>query len=282
MQIFERSSVIDELLNRLDIPRVSFRSSPEPGIGPCEPGYFLKEKTRRKEQEAAAKIKLDGLGDVELLELSESPEALDGFARDCRLLEEPAWYSGGFNIGHRKPDYEYWAELDYWTLEEATCLSIGFKPEKMPVENPEIPGPRGPIDFYWERLEVVKRASIWIGREDGKIEPNVFLKWVINKKFEIPQEMSRLSGSEAPNERPAMLENVDARLHDSALKVILGLLAVNYYLQLGIKDNEAGKDIATGLADLGLSLDRKTIKSVLMKVIKSKNRFLEEQSKRDT
>ena len=56
-----------------------------------------------------------------------------------------------------------------------------------------------------------------------------------------------------------MLGSVDARLYESALKIVLGLLAQEYGYRGGTISTDIKRDVDSGLVELGLSIDRKTL-----------------------
>ncbi len=78
-----------------------------------------------------------------------------------------------------------------------------------------------------------------------------------------------------------MIKTVDARDYDSALKVILGLLAGSAGDDAGEISKQTRDDLQLGLEKIGLSLDPKTQKKVLAEATKAWPRFLENQARRD-
>lgn len=130
MEIFNREKVIENLLFSLDIPRFELIYDREKGIGPYDPDFFNKSQASRQALEQLAKNALNVLSDEDLWELSGTPGQIDIFAIEHSLFDRPPWYAGGFGVRAYKADYGYWANMDFWTLEEATCLSLGFEPER--------------------------------------------------------------------------------------------------------------------------------------------------------
>ena len=280
MNIFKRDEAIKSLLDLLDIPRLIFHCETYDSIGPNDPNFFNRYEIRRREREKAARAFLENAADEDLWELSETPGSLRSFELEHALFDPPPWYAGGFGVEISKADFAYWAKMDFWSLEEATCLSIGFKPKKMP-EKTKFGPPGNALDFYHGRTELFKRADFYHAQSQDQIKPRAFVEWALKKEIEIPKELELAVIENGEIKRPAMLGTVDARKHDSALKVILGLIANEY----GYRDGKVEKDIKqatmAGLARLGLNIDRKTLNCLFDEVVKSANRFHSEQEKRD-
>ncbi len=232
MHLFDRNQVIKDLLYQMDIPRLLYPDDTFDSIGPHDPEYFSRYAARRRDSETDAINALDAATNEELWELSETPGCLRSFEVKFLLFDPPPWYAGGFGVEYRKADFGYWAKMDFWTLEEATCLSIGFKPESMP-KKPVLPSPRSTLVFFYERFELFRRADLRNGKSPDQIEPREFVAWVLEKEIEIPKELERILGGQSQNRRPAMLKTVDVRKYDSALKVLLGLISNEYSYHSG-------------------------------------------------
>jgi len=280
MEFFKREEAIKSLLNLLDIPRFIFPYETYDSIGPSAPDFFSKYEDRRKSREKGAKDFLENATDEELWELSETPSSLRSFELTHYLFAPPPWYAGGFGVIAHRADFVYWAKMDFWTLEEATCLSIGFKPESMP-EKPNFMSPYEAIDFYHKRNELFNRAGFNSAESRDRIKPLEFVEWTLKNKIEIPKELELAIIGKGEVNRPAMLRTVDARKYDSALKVILGLIANEYGYRSGIVEQDIKKATMSGLVDLGLNIDRKTLNRLFEEVVKTTDRFRQEQLKRD-
>ena len=218
--------------------------------------------------------------DEDLLELCDA-DRLDSFAIAYSLFEPPPWYAGGFGVCVYKPDYEYWAKMDFWTLEEAACLSLGFQPEKMPRYRDRPSLPYQAVDFFRGRVSLIQRAPFSTKFDHDRVSPAAFVGWAENKLLEIPAELIQAVKADKEPHRPKMLNSVDKRQYDSALKVILGLLSSQFGYREGEVTPEMKSDIVSGLDELGLNLDRKTLIKTLNESQASRKRFEKEQKKRD-
>jgi len=281
LHLFKRDKVIAQLLDSLDIPRFILMYEVENCIGPSDPDFFVKYETRRLEQEKIAKAALENSTDKELWELSEIPDLLKSFSLKYYLFDPPPWYAGGFGVRFYKADYDYWSKMDYWTLEEAACLSVGLKPESIHEITLRYTSPYEAVRFFNRRVEQIKRADFLEIDGQDKIKPREFFEWIRKKGIEIPSELDQAFSNVAQVNRPAMLAAVDARKYDSAIKIILGLLSSEYGYRTGNIDSDIKKATMSGLAELGLSLDRKTLNRCFEEAVKSANRFRSEQEKRD-
>jgi hypothetical protein len=103
----------------------------------------------------------------------------------------------------------------------------------------------------------------------------------VGKGLEIPPELINAVSERTSTKRPAMLGSVDARQYESALKIILGLLAQEYGYRGGTISTEIKRDVDLGLSELGLSIDRKTLTKVLNEGTKSLVDLQKDQHERD-
>lgn len=280
MMIFKREEVIKRLLDYLDIPRFPYFHTVEQGIGPYDPEVFDKAYEIRKLNELTAIRKIDELTDEELFEILE--DSIESFGRQCSLFDPLPWYAGGFGVKSHAADFDYWAKMDFWTLEESACLSIGFGPERILGAHPHRLSRFESINFYWDRTELIQRASFRDAAHPDRIKPSSFIAWAVGKNLEMPAELVSAVNQQTPSRRPAMLGSVDARLYESALKIVLGLLAQEYGYRGGTISTDIKRDVDSGLGELGLSIDRKTLTKVLNEVAKSLPELQEAQHRRDS
>ena len=282
MELFKRDKVIERLLDYLDIPRLNYHSYQSTnGIGPFDPEFFEREYAQRLENEKIAEKALLIMTDEDLWELSETPGQLGLFERQYSLFDVPPWYAAGFPSGVYEPDYEYWAKMDLWTLEEAVCLSVGVKPEKLPTLQIQSNSPYKAVRFFRDRLALVERASMAWSTAPNFVKPAVFMSWAKGKNLELPPALISTVLSDQDTPQPPMLIKVDRRQYDSAMKVILALMASNYGYRSGPVSSDTKRDITSGLSDLGLSMDVKTLNKVLQEAIGSRKGFVAEQLKRE-
>jgi hypothetical protein len=281
MEIFKRDKAIQDLLYLLDIPMLPYITDHEQGIGPYDPDYFGKYYARRKNNELDATDALNAMKDEDLLELCEAPGRLSSFSFEHNLIDPPPWYAGGFGVCVHKADFDYWAKMEFWTINEAACLRLGFKPEKMPSKPKQYSPPSDVVNFFWDRMSLIQRAPFNENSEQDAVQPRKFVSWAEGKSIEMPAELIDAVNSNVTIQSPKMINTVDKRQYDSALKVILGLLSSQFGYRSGEITADIKSDIKLGLAELGLNLNRKTLIKILADSISARVGFEKDQKKRD-
>lgn len=153
--------MIEELL---DLTRVYSANWKRPkfkaAIGPQDPAPFDIYEEELHEKVEAIKILLHRMSDLEIsdsFKFHMNKPLGNGVRPNAHLialfdaimkLDHPAWFSGGFGVVGMEPDYEYWARMKTWSLDEATALSSGFEPvEKNTILNVKGNYDDGAIEF---------------------------------------------------------------------------------------------------------------------------------------
>ena len=256
-------------------------------IGPHDPDFFEMHHADRQKSERRAMLDLTEMPDDTLLAAYEIEGVLADFGVQWALFERPPWYAAGFGVDLYWPDFKNWAKMDYWTLQEAVCLSLGFKPENgaelksrfYSRYEPIIP--LGPSQFFRNRTAIIKRASFREKNDTKKVSPKVFVSWAKSKGLEVPSELLTAVDYKSDSPRPSMLNSVDKRKYDTSLKVVLGLLAEQYGEDFNSVTREMKEDVSSGLKRFGLALDPKTIAKMLGEAVLARERFVNEQHKKD-
>lgn len=256
---------IRELADKFGIPlHVDIPGIPtDPGIGPHDPDYFVNylKDFRRAEQDVVDILKSMSAGERYELRTFRAPQ--EEFQEKHKLVFAPNWYGGGFAFA-QKPDYQYWISLPYWTVCEATCLSIGFQPCEVPKIQDGLEDQNdSPLAFFWARHRFIERGCPKKKGDQGAIVPSEFVRWANQTAiFEIPEPLSTLE-IELPDASPAMLKKVDRRRYHSALKIIVALEE----LWLGSPSNDDGKEVAEDIAkkftQQGVRMDPRTLRGIL-------------------
>lgn len=183
--IFQREDVIKELLGHLhyEVPMIIWWREARQGIGPCNPTFFTDFEERRREAEDRLVAHLDGMTNEDLSELFEDSQKQKHLRWELKLPIEPEWYSGGVNVLGSEADFSYWARMEYWTNQEACCLSIGFNPQEVNGSF-RFSSKDSPEGYYYSRLEMIKRWSDVEGRGTGH-SPAEFCEWALKKGIEV-------------------------------------------------------------------------------------------------
>jgi len=92
-------------------------------------------------------------------------------------------------------DFEYWAKMPFWTLEEAIALSFGKNPKivtqkRMSSQNYRELGYGKScfVNEYRRRWELISRAEIYKDLYDSE-EPSSFILWAKKNDINIPQKL---------------------------------------------------------------------------------------------
>ncbi len=105
----------------------------------------------------------------------------------------PPWYAGGFGHPDRVADFDYWAKMPSFTVEEMTCLSVGIAPKDLPMEvrdnlRPDrINSLKAAAHFLALRYKLLSRT---FDPQDYKtsIKPKSFLTWAEQVDFAVHPE----------------------------------------------------------------------------------------------
>jgi hypothetical protein len=211
-----------------------------------------------------------------------------------------------FNQPETAADFEYWAKMSHWTLDEAIALIHG--------KNPKI--------VFWEALnkwqyldstfvleysrirELASRAKDWQKLYDP-ILPQLFINWAKKNDIPVPDELSEKVASRhnnlidwkkmyddlleknnsnvetanriiaEKNQKIQKLENADLEvkpLHtkekETLLKLVIGMAVSGYRYDPKANRNDAVPEIVHDLESLGIPLDAGTIRKWLKEAIK--------------
>ena len=277
----KREKNIAEILSEIIVPKKGYGYDCYESIGPYDAGYFDRDLAARRIDEAAAQKALLGLSDEKLEYLVTMPFAASSFASKYYLGGYPTWYSGGFGVKGYQPDYDYWSKHDYWTLEEATSISVGVSPEHLKHVYNRAEPVGAQENFLIERREQIRRATCTSDAEPKTVIPAKFGKWATSKSIPIPDELFTALTLVAAKTRPKMVEIVDRREHDSALKLILGLISILKGFEADSLTEDLKVKINNEFGFIGLSLDDDTLVKVVAEATAARKRFELEQAKMD-
>ena len=92
-----------------------------------------------------------------------------------------------FNQPDAQADFDYWARLSSWKVEEAVALSFGKNPKVVTLKNIVQNGVKDSNfgNEFLGVLEIVTRA-VEDGVLDKKLKPSVFLAWAKDLKISVP------------------------------------------------------------------------------------------------
>lgn len=157
------------------------------------------------------------------------------------------------------PDFRYWMSLPFWTIEEATALSLGSPPtiwKRLPDSS------RGVRERYEKRLTHFQRA-VDAGEISEKLHPPAVIRWLEDNGYPIPQRMEC-----APSKTPIrQTDELGTTERKTLLRMVLGMAMHKYRLDLDREKQGTSVSIAKALDDLGLSVSDDTIRKKLEKAV---------------
>ena len=190
-------------------------------------------------------------------------------------LDQPPWFAGGFCVVHREPDYDFWAKMKTWSLDEAAAVSIGFEPAgKIEFTSGAPAFTKDVVNFYHRRRKLIENN--FFPFSDKTIQalqpsPGQFCKWAISVRLEAPTElfqavaklydipMPDLVTKETVIEEPAL----DPRERTSLLTLILLLAKKAYAFDPEKERSDVPNQIQTDLNLMGMDLHPQTIRRYL-------------------
>lgn len=112
----------------------------EPTVGPYQPEIFVKYGKKRDALLQEARNMLACYSDQQVLilfntKMSDPEEIRSGWNDFLNyeigklLRRKPAWYWGGFGHPDYRADFEYWGQMENYSLHEALLLSVGVEPK---------------------------------------------------------------------------------------------------------------------------------------------------------
>jgi hypothetical protein len=94
-----------------------------------------------------------------------------------------------FNRPEAKADFEYWAKMSYWTIDEAVALSLGREPKSALWKYVESIAGISPFAAkFAAKRELAMRAKAMGQLWDSTI-PAIFLAWADRMKFEVAEPL---------------------------------------------------------------------------------------------
>lgn len=223
-----------------------------------------------------------------------------------------------FHRPYADADFEYWARMPHWTVDEAVALTLGKAPEQVNWLTVEKVINRSSVAAeYGRRRELAVRSVAWKQLTDPVL-PAEFIVWADSMGMTIPDALR--NALDAQNVRAtdykALYENLlascaekdgsvaavlqelkkmEARLEvaqdekhanralgtkeRTSLMAIIAAMAIRGYGYDPLaKKNTATKDIADDIAELGLSLDVDTVRKYISDAVK----FAKENGTRDS
>jgi hypothetical protein len=193
-----------------------------------------------------------------------------------------------FNQPHANADVSRWAQMPYWTLDEAVALSLGRDPRFVNWETVQqlVASSRFAFRFADQR-EIVNRART-MGQLRERTTPATFIAWAERMQFPMPDELVnavKSVGNPAPDwkklfeqshsqvqaltsrlqelereKTPAETAPLDPRERESLLKLVIGMAIGGYSYEPNAKRSTIVGEIVSDLLLAGMSISEDTVR----------------------
>jgi hypothetical protein len=111
----------------------------------------------------------------------------DAFAMEVRKQAEAKEAAHPFNQPHARADFDHWAKMEYWTVDEGIALLLGRAPAALIWDQVKNIG--SPIVGQFSRIrEAAQRAVNWKTLHEGN-RPGAFILWAKRFEYAVPEEL---------------------------------------------------------------------------------------------
>lgn len=120
-----------------------------------------------------------------------TPEQLkvryDTWVGELRRQAEATEAARPFNQPYARADFDHWAKMEYWTVDEGIALLLGRSPSVLKWD--DVKHAASPVIKEFERIrEAAQRAVNWKGLYDGN-RPGTFIAWAKRFEYPVPEEL---------------------------------------------------------------------------------------------
>lgn len=111
----------------------------------------------------------------------------DAFVMEMRKQAEAKEAAHPFNQPHARADFDHWAKMEYWTVDEGIALLLGRSPAALTWDHIKHIG--SPIVWQFARIrEAAQRAVNWKTLHVGN-RPGAFILWAKRFEYAVPEEL---------------------------------------------------------------------------------------------
>jgi hypothetical protein len=111
----------------------------------------------------------------------------DAFVMEVRRQAAAKEAAHPFNQPHARADFDHWAKMEYWTVDEGIALLLGRSPAALIWDHVKHIG--SPIVWQFARIrEAAQRAVNWKTLHEGN-RPGAFILWAKRFEYPVPQEL---------------------------------------------------------------------------------------------
>ena len=265
----------------------------EQTVGPYQPEIFVEYGKKRDELLRQARDLLRSFPDEQVVVLYDeaAPDSEDirpgwtGFLKNeisNMRSRRPAWFWGGFGHPDYRANFEYWGQMENYSLHEALLLSVGVEPEhfsedwlwgaKKQMEREKL---IAPVEFLVKRHEQFTRkyphgpsgfaharpAFLWQWFEDVGMPIHSGFREALQRRVlrheEIASPAKQLGAPKMPAGKP------DPREIDKIAQLFTAMAIDQLGYQPDAARSPVPKEIAELAASMGLSISDDTVRKYL-------------------
>jgi hypothetical protein len=264
-----------------------------PGVGPHDPAVFATFEAARLKIVEACSERLKGYSDDKIAGLLNGPDDKEGISAGWRdflkldvqkaLVQIPPWYAGGFGHPEYAADFDYWAKMPGFKVEELLSLSVGVEPGQFPLKDllalsaPQTPGVRRlgiEFDGRWPTVQFLVRRYDLLNRTfnpggyDVRISPKEFLRWVEKVDFETHpvflRHLAELHLEPGARQMPGRGgQKPDKREVDMIAQLFTAIVVTEYGYDPDAAKSPIPREIVDIAASLGISVSDETVRKYL-------------------
>jgi hypothetical protein len=182
---------------------------------------------------------------------------------------QPLWFAGGFGHPDHIADFDHWARMPRFTIEELTCLSIGVEPENFTkkglaeIQKLDARSLGATIQFLLRRVEQLKRQFSPYG-QSHTATPREFLSWAEKVEFETHPKfltvLRRYHGID-PKQKAStgQAPKTDKREINTIAKILAAIAIEEYGWRPSGARSPIPKQISDVMATMGLEASSETV-----------------------
>lgn len=175
------------------------------------------------------------------------------------------------------PDFEYWAKMSFWTIEQSAALLIGADPDVILDGGALSPTCPPGLKSAYARLFRLLDSHIRLSGIGANLSPTEAVDWALHTKIDAPPalvEAVRAQGrtliearaaARADTEREELAQDkpLGERERNTLLRMIVGMAIRGYGYDPDAARSDLPKTIAADLSDLGLECSDQTVREKL-------------------
>lgn len=192
----------------------------------------------------------------------------------------PSWFAGGFGHSDHVAEFDHWARMPRFSVEELTCLSVGIEPSNFTkkdlaeLHKTNAPLASRPVQFLLRRYELLQRQFDPYAR-NLPAYPKDFLGWSVRTEFEAHPEFLALLRKYHPAEvEPEPATNQASKTGKREIDMMAQLLAAIAIEEYGWRPSGARSPIPSQISEIMAGLGLQAIPETVLKYLRHGAGFL--------